>query len=130
MRVSEGMLNGRFAEVYHPKLFAEGEEVILFTRDEFSRTYSSISEQIDHISRTYLRMDRDEEWKLIGYWPKIMERVQILDLNMDLMYKSEPLQCYLDTYLYPIIRGSRKPVTVSGKEGISISKDSGFDLLF
>jgi hypothetical protein len=126
MRVSEGMLNGRFAELYHPNLFGEGEEVIVFTRDEFSHTYSSISHQIDHISRTYLGLDRDEEWKLIGYWPKILERVQILDLNMDLIYKSQALQCYLDAYLYTTIQGSEELAAGSGKEGIIISKDSGF----
>ncbi|MCE5214251.1 MAG: hypothetical protein LLF83_05975 [Methanobacterium sp.] len=129
MRVSEGVPRGRFAELYHPEMFSEGEEVIVFTRDEFNRTYSSLGEQIAHINRTYLRLDRDEDWKLIGYWPRILERVHILDLNMDQIYKNQPLQCYLDAYLYPTIHGSDEPAAVSEKEGISISKVSGFDLL-
>lgn len=118
MRISEGVPRGRFVELYNSEMFSEGEELIVFTRDEFNRTYSSICEQVDHIDKTNMHMDRDEEWMLMGYWPKIMERVHILDLNMDLIFKNELLQSYLDSYLYSIVQNSRKNVAVSQQEGL------------
>jgi hypothetical protein len=108
MRVSEGEPRGRFAELYNPGIFQEHEEVIVFTRQEFNRIYTSIQEQIDYINRTDLHLDRSEDWKLIGYWPKIMERVHILDANMDSLFKKEPLQSYLDAYLYETAAPSKK----------------------
>ena len=75
MRVSEGVPRGRIAELYNPGMFQEREEVIVFTRDEFNRTYTSMREQIDYINKTDLHLNRSEEWKLIGYWPKILEKV-------------------------------------------------------
>ncbi len=85
MRVSEGVPCGRTVELYNPEMFQEREEVIVYTRDEFNRFYTSMQEQINYISRIYL--EPSEEWKLIGYWPKIMERVHILDRNMDLLFE-------------------------------------------
>jgi hypothetical protein len=114
MRMSEGMPRGRIAELYHPEIFREHEEVIVFTRDEFSRAYTSMREQIDYINKTDLHLDRDEEWKLIGYWPKIIEKVQILDVNIDSLFKKEPLQCYLDAYLYHTVRGTQREFKESG----------------
>ena len=87
MRVSEGMPFGRIAHIYHPEMFKEHEEVIVFTRDDINRTYNSIMAQIDHINKIDLHLDRSEEWKLIGYWPKIMQNVHRIDLNMDLILK-------------------------------------------
>ena len=52
MRVSEGVPRGRIAELYNPGMFKEREEVIIFTREEFSRTYTSMREQIDYINKT------------------------------------------------------------------------------
>jgi hypothetical protein len=52
MRVSEGVPRGRIVELYDPGLFQEREEVIVFTRDEFNRTYTSMREQIDYINKT------------------------------------------------------------------------------
>jgi len=48
MRVSEGVPNGRIAELYNPEMFQEHEEVIIFTRNEFNRFYTSMREQIDY----------------------------------------------------------------------------------
>ena len=107
MRVSEGVPGGRFVELYNPKIFKDREEVIVFTQDEFNHTYKSIQEQLNSISKTNLYLDRTEEWKLIGYWPKIMEKVHILDLNIDSMFKKEPQQCYLDAYLYNATKNSQ-----------------------
>lgn len=40
MRISEGVPRGRIAELYNPGIFDEREEVIVFTREDFNRTYS------------------------------------------------------------------------------------------
>jgi hypothetical protein len=97
MRVSEGVPNGRIAELYNPGLFQKHEEVIVFEREGFKRTYNSIREQIEYINKIAVHLDEGEDWKLLGYWPKILERIHILDINMNLMFKEEPVQCYLDT---------------------------------
>ena len=116
MRVSEGVPNGRFAELNNPELFKEHEEVIIFAREDFNRTYSSIKEQIEYINKIAVYLDEGEDWKLLGYWPKINERIYFLDLNMDLIFQEEPTQCYLDTYLYDTIRSSKKEVTLSKRK--------------
>ncbi len=116
MRVSEGVPRGRIAELYNPKLFQEREEVIVFTRNEFSRTYTSMREQIDYINKADLQLNRSEEWKLIGYWPKILGRVYILDVNLDSILKEEPVQCYLDACLYSTLRSSHKNVLTSKRK--------------
>ena len=85
MRVSEGVPNGRIAELYNPEMFQEHEEVIVFTWDEFNRFYISMRRQIDYINEIDLYFDRSEEWKLLGYWPKIMDKVtyEILEINQN-----------------------------------------------
>lgn len=116
MRVSEGVPRGKIAELYNPEMFQEREEVIIFTRNEFNRFYTSMMEQIDYNNEIDLYFDRSEEWKLLGYWPKFMERVHILDVNMDSLLKIEPLQCYLDASLYNTIRSTSKNVVVSKRK--------------
>jgi hypothetical protein len=113
MRVTEAVPNGRIAEVYNPVLFQKHEEVIVFPREEFNRTCSSIREQIDYINKVDMHLDKVEEWKLLDYWTKILERINILDINMNLIFKKEPVQCYLDAYLYDTIRRSEKKIAVS-----------------
>ncbi len=113
MRVSEGVPCGRTVELYNPEMFQEREEVIVYTRDEFNRFYTSMQEQINYISKIYL--EPSEEWKLIGYWPKIMERVHILDRNMDLLFEKDQKQSYLDAYLYNTIQNSEKKDSTSEK---------------
>jgi len=49
MRMSEGVPKGQIAEIYHPEMFQEHEEVIVFTRNEFSRFYYSMQDQIDYL---------------------------------------------------------------------------------
>lgn len=127
MRVSEGVPEGRIAELYHPELFQEEEEVIVFTREEFSRTYTSLKEQIDYIVMVDLHLDRSEEWKLMGYWPRIMQSVHRIDLSMDLIFQKEPLQSYLDAYLYQDMPSSQKPV--AERDLIPIREVSHFNLL-
>jgi hypothetical protein len=130
MRVSEGVPDGRIAELYNPEMFQEHEEVIVFTREEFNRTYTSIRKQIDYINKIALHLDRSEEWKLIGYWPKIMQNVHRIDMNMDLIFKKEPIQSYLDAYLYDNIQSSQNNLSVSEKEAITTIKASNLDLLY
>ena len=116
MRVSEGVPRGRIAELYNPEMFQEREEVIVFTRDEFSRIYTSMKEQIDHINNIDLFFDRSEDWKLIGYWPKVLASVYLLDRNLDSLLEKEPLECYLDACLFNNIQSSPKNVTVSKRK--------------
>jgi hypothetical protein len=129
MRVSEGVPNGRIAKLYHPEMFQEHEEVIVFTREEFKRSYTSIQKQIDCINKIDLHLDRSEEWKLIGYWPKIMQNVHRINMNMDLIFKKEPIQSYLDAYLYGNIQSSQSKVSASEKEVITTIKASNLNLL-
>jgi hypothetical protein len=97
-------------------MFQEHEEVIVFTRDEFSRTYTSMREQLDYINKIDLHLDMGEEWKLIGYWPKILGSVYILNMNLDSILKKEPVQCYLDASLFNTIRSSHKNVAASKRK--------------
>lgn len=129
MRISEGVPNGRIAELYNPEMFQEREEVILFNRKDFNHLYSSMREQIDFINKTDLHLDRSEEWKLIGYWPKILQRVCMLDMYMNLIFEKKTVQSYLDAYLYNTIPSYQKDVTVSKNEGISTIKAFNFNLL-
>jgi hypothetical protein len=130
MRVSEGVPSGRFAELYNPEMFQEHETVIVFTRDDINRTYSSIMAQIDYINKIALHLDKSEEWKLIGYWPKIMQRIHMIDMDMDLIFEKEPVQSYLDTYLYDNIKSSQKNVALSEKETIIKTNASSLNLLY
>lgn len=99
MRVSQGVLCGRKIQLYHPELFKEHEEVIIFTREEFRRMYESMILQINHITQQDMALDRSKEWSVIGLWPKIMDGVRLLDLNLETIFNNKPLQTYLDTYV-------------------------------
>ena len=126
--MSEGVPKGRIAELYNPEMFEEHEEVIVFTREEFNRFYTSMRDQIDYVNSIDLFLDRNEEWKLLGFWPKIMERVSILDMNMDSILKNEPIQCFLEASLYNNVKSSNKNVTTS-KESRSTINSSNLNLL-
>jgi hypothetical protein len=122
MRMSEGIPRGRIAELYNPEMFQKHEEVIVFTREEFNQFYTSMQDQINYINEIDLYINRSEEWELIGYWPKIMERVHVLDMNMDSILTKEPLQCYLDAYMFNTIRSTHKDVAVS-KRKVSVQSN-------
>jgi len=100
MRVSLGVPVGRNIDLYNPELFDEHEEVIIFMREEFSRTYGSIMENMEFINLRNMVLDRSEMWKLGGSWPEIMEHVHIIGLNMKDFLDEKPVQSYLDAYLY------------------------------
>ncbi|UTB32314.1 MAG: hypothetical protein NKF70_12580 [Methanobacterium sp. ERen5] len=122
MRFSDGTSIGRYAELSHPKIFQEHEEVIVFTREQFGNFYNSVQEQIKYLNGIDLYFDQNEEWKLLGLWPKIMERVHILDVNMDSLIKKEPLQCYLDAELYETIVNPSKSANVVVKKKLPIQQ--------
>ncbi len=113
MRVSEGVPDGNIVELYNPERFQDHEEVIVFNREDFQHTYNSISGQIDYINKIAVHLDVDEDWKLLGYWPKFLERIYLMDLNLDLIFQEEPVQCYLDTYLYDSIGSAENTVAAS-----------------
>jgi len=94
------VLCGRRIELYNPEFFEEHEEVIIFTREEFRRMYQSMDVQINHLHRLDMGLDRGEEWKLMGIWPKFMEYIHILTLNLESIFNNKPLQTYLDSYIY------------------------------
>jgi hypothetical protein len=100
MRLSQGVLCGRRIELYNPEFFEEHEEVIIFSREEFRRMYQSMAVQINHLHRLDMGLDRGEEWKLMGLWPKFMEYVHVLTLNLESVFNNKPLQTYLDSYIY------------------------------
>ncbi len=130
MRVSDGVPCGRIAEPYNPEMFQEHETVIVFTRDDVNRRYTSIMAEIAHINKIDLHLLRCEKWKLIGYWPKIMQSVHRIDMNMDLVLKKEPLQSYLDAYLCNNIQSPQKEASVSPREAVNTINASNFDLLY
>jgi hypothetical protein len=72
-------------------------------------------EQIKYINKIDLYLDKSEDWKLIGYWPKILQRIHLLDRNIDSILKKEPYQCYLDASLYNTVQSSKKNVGVTKK---------------
>lgn len=115
MRVSEGVPKGQFAELYNPEMFQEHEEVIVFTREEFNSFYNSMLDEIEYINRIYLFFDRNQEWKLLGYWPKIMERICILNRNMDLLLTKKPIQTYLDSSIYNLVKNPHKKISAKKK---------------
>lgn len=99
MRVSEAIPQGRNVLLYHPELFKEHEEVIVYDRDEFKRTYLSMHEYIDDIIKLYCCHDRDRYWELEALWSVIMERINMININKDLFYELKDAQSYLDTYV-------------------------------
>jgi hypothetical protein len=114
MRLSQGVLCGRRIELYHPEFFEEHEEVIIFTREEFRRMYQSMDTQINHIHRLDMGLDRGEEWNSMGVWPRIMECIHILTLNLESVFNSNAIQTYLDSYIY---------------DGMNISEKTGINSL-
>jgi len=116
MRFSEGTTKGRFAEITNPDIFQDHEDVIIFTREEFSWVYRSLINQVNYVNDMALKLDPTETWKLMGYWPKIMERVHIIDKNMDMLLTERPQQTYLDAFLYDTPAPVKtKPATIKEK---------------
>ena len=101
MRFSQGASYGRYGELYHPEMFSDHEEVIVFKREEFASAFKSVMESIEFINDIDLKFNRQDDYKLLGLWPQIMSRVHIIDVNIDDFLMNESSQGLLDAFLYP-----------------------------
>lgn len=122
MRVSQGVPCGRNVHLYHPDLLYEHEEVVIYTREDFKRTCNLMQEQIDFIIKADMRLRRGgrrermgkvKEYRLMGVWPRVMERVNILGLEMDSFFSDKPIQAYLDSYIYSEVKTTDDHATAS-----------------
>jgi hypothetical protein len=100
MRFSQGASYGRYGELYNPEIFNDREEVIVFKREEFGWVFRSMMKQIGYINDIDLKLSSLDEYKLIGLWPQIMERIHIIDVNIEDFLMQEPIQTHLDAYLF------------------------------
>ena len=100
MRFSQGASYGKYGELYHPEMFSDREEVIVFKREEFACAFRSMMEQIDFIKNIDLKFNRRDDYKLLGLWPQIMGRVHIIDVNIDDFIVQDHLQGTLDAFLF------------------------------
>jgi hypothetical protein len=100
MRFSQGVAYGRYGELYDPEIFNDREEVIVFNREEFGWAFRSMMKQIGYINDIHLKLSSLDGYKLIGLWPQIMERIHIIDVNVEDFLMQEPVQTHLDAFLY------------------------------
>ena len=75
MKASLGIPHGHQARPYHPKIFQNHEEVIVYEREEFRRNYNQIRENINHIILTNLEINCEEDWKLMGRTDYIVNKI-------------------------------------------------------
>ena len=101
MKFSQGASYGRYGELYHPEMFNDREEVIVFKREEFASAFKSMMDQIEFIEDINLKFNQKDDYKLLGLWPQIMGRVHIIDVNIDDFLIQKPIQSRLDAFLYP-----------------------------
>lgn len=113
MRVSHGIPFGAKAMLYDPDSFQDHEEVIIYQREEFKRVYGIMHDYVKDIFLMDYRLGRDDTRKLMGHWPWIMERINIINLELDSLLGEKPSQAYLDTYLYNTIGNSEKEMVES-----------------
>lgn len=99
MRASQGIPHGPKARPYHPELFQNHEEVIVYEREEFRRNYTGMKGYIRDIFLMYLQLDNENNHMVLGQWPRIMDRIHIINLELDAFFSEKPVQCCLDTYL-------------------------------
>ena len=83
MKFSQGASYGRYGELYHPEVFNEREEVIVFKREEFASAFKSMMNSIEFIEDINLKFNQQEDYKISALWPRIMSRVHIIDVNID-----------------------------------------------
>jgi len=100
MRFSQGASYGSYGELYHPELFKEREEVIVFKREEFTSAFKSMMNNIEFIEDISLKFNLDDDYKLLGLWPQIMSRIHIIDVNIDDFLAQDPIQSNLDAFLF------------------------------
>jgi hypothetical protein len=102
MKFSQGASYGRYGELYHPEMFNDREEVIVFKREEFVSAFKSMMESIEYIQDIDLKFNKQDDYKLLGLWPQIMSRIHIIDVNVDAFLVQNATQGLLDAYLYPV----------------------------
>jgi hypothetical protein len=77
MKFSQGASYGKYSELYHPEIFNDREEVIVFRREDFASVFKSMMNQIEFIEDIDLKFNRQDDYKLLGLWPQIMSWVHI-----------------------------------------------------
>ncbi len=102
MKFSQGASYGRYGELFHPEMFNDRDEVIVFKREEFASTFRSMMDQIEFIEDIDLKFNQKDDYKLLGFWPQILGRVHIIDVNIDGFLIQDSIQSHLDAFLYPI----------------------------
>jgi hypothetical protein len=75
MRVSQGMPVGAKAKLYDPDSFHDREEVIIYSREEFKRTYVAMHNQVHDIFLMERLWDQEDNKKLMGQWYWIMGKI-------------------------------------------------------
>jgi hypothetical protein len=99
MRVSQGIPLGMKAMLYDSDSFHDREEVIIYSKEEFRRTYVAMHNQVHDIFLMDQLQDQEDNRKLIGHWYWIMEKIHIINSELDSFLSVKPTQSYLDTYL-------------------------------
>ena len=110
MRASQAMPFGAKAILYRPKLFSDHEEVIIYERDEFRRTFNNIRDCIQEIILKNHQLEQQQNSRgLMGEWIWIMERIHLIDNNLEDFFTDNSCQGFLDTYI---------PNPVESEEGV------------
>lgn len=101
MRASQAIPFGAKAILYHPELFSDHEEVIIYERDEFRRTFSSIRDYIQEIFLKNHQLEQQQNSRrLMGEWIWIMGRVHLINNSLEDFFTETPCQGYLDSYIH------------------------------
>ena len=111
---------------YNPGMFQEYEEVIIYPREEFKRNFIAIKEHLNYIFRRNLLLDLSDEWKLMGELPRIMERIHMIDIEMNNFFSAKDSQTYLDTYLDADVKVMEDEVLESLSNVSELSLDLGW----
>lgn len=113
MRASQGIPHGPKARPYHPELFQNHEEVIVYEREEFKRNFKAMRNSIGDIFLMYLGLDVENDFMLLGQWPRIMERIHIINLELNSFFSEKPVQCCLDTYMHNPVKDTEQQLVES-----------------
>jgi len=115
MRASQGIPHGPKARLYHPELFQDHEEVIVYEREEFRRNFTGMRGYIKDIFLMYLQLDHENDYMLLGQWPRIMDRIHIINIELDSFFSERPVQCCLDTYMHSPVNATNHEIRDSVK---------------
>jgi len=113
MRTSQGIPHGPKARLYHPELFQDHEEVIVYEREEFRRNFTGMRGYIRDIFLMYLQLDNENDYMLLGQWPRIMDRINIINIELDSFFSEKPVQCCLDTYMHNTVWANEQKLVES-----------------